>query len=234
MRISFLLLVGVLPVPASEPEILYGLSDDQNTYKEISGHFKREWVKITSTVKKAPQPLAIFAIQNEPLFKKYRRYGSVLKKSGTSSNSDLFFHGTSLLCDLVNTQTCCDDKDCGICGISSEGFDKERIGINIPRFQRFGKGIYLAPNSSKCHDYTQGNPAFGVRAQLLCLVAQGARYELMQDNTTLTEPPGQHNSVYGRKGGSLNYDEIVVFDSDAVWPQFIVVYELNGIDKIAK
>lgn len=220
--------------PDDGAKILYLLSNDQNTYKEISRHFKKEWVKFTSTVKKAPEPLAIFAIQNEQLFKKYNKYGTGIRKSGRCSNSDLFFHGTTLLCDLVNTQTCCDNEDCGICGISSQGFDKKRIGSNIPRFQRFGKGIYLAPNSSKCHDYTQGNPDYEVRAQLLCLVAQGAKYELMQDNTTLTQPPEEHDSVYGRKGGSLNYDEIVVFDSDAVWPQFVVVYKLNGVDKIAK
>lgn len=108
--------------------------------------------------------------------------------------------------------------------------------MNIPRFQRFGKGIYLAPNSSKCHDYTQGNPSHGFRAQLLCLVAQGARHELVQDNTKLMGAPEGFDSVYGcgKKGGSLNYDEIVVYEAKAVWPQYAVVYELNGVDKIAK
>lgn len=214
-------------------KILYALSNDQNTYKEIEKHFKREWVKVTSRVKQAPALLAIFAIQNEEVAKIYRRYGTGIRRSGKCSNSDLFFHGTKLLCDLVNTQTCCSDRECGVCGISSHGFDQDRIGTNI-HFQRFGSGIYLAPNSSKCHDYTQGNPEYGVRAQLLCLVAQGARCELMQDNTALTQPPGGYDSVYGKKGGSLNYDEIVVFDSEAVWPQFVVVYKLDGVDKIAK
>jgi len=209
------------------------LSNDQNTYKEIAQHFKKEWVKITSSVKQAPEPLAIFAIQNDEVVKKFRRYGTGIRETGTSSNSDLFFHGTKLLCNLLNSRTCCSNSECGVCGISLQGFDKERIGSNIPRFQRFGKGIYLAPNSSKCHDYTQGNPEYGVRAQLLCLVAQGARCELMYDNTKLTEAPEGSHSVYGKKGGSLNYDEIVVFDSDAVWPQYVVVYELNGVDKIA-
>ena len=185
-------------------------------------------------MKKPPEPLAIFAIQNEDLARKYRCYGRKIRESGKSSNSDLFFHGTKLLCDLVTTQKCCSDVECGICGISLQGFDETRCGKNIPRFQRFGKGIYLAPNSSKCHDYTQGNPDFGIRAQLLCLVAQGAKCELMQDNTKLEEAPKGYHSVYGKKGGSLNYDEIVVFEPDAVWPQYVVVYELNGVDKIAK
>ena len=222
-----------IKVTSSRSSVLKPLKNDQNTYKEIAKHFKKEWIKITSTVKQPPELLEIFAIQNPEIERKFQGYGSGIRKSGKASNSELFFHGTKVLCDIISTQTCCSDTECGICGISLHGFDEKRIGTNI-RFQRFGKGIYLAPNSSKCHDYTQGNPAYGVRAQLLCLVAQGARYELKQDNTKLAEAPDGFNSVYGEKGGSLNYDEIVVFDSGAVWPQYAVVYELNGVDKIAK
>ena len=121
-----------------------------------------------------------------------------------------------------------------MCGISQNGFNASKIGSNIPGFKRFGHGIYLAPNSSKCHDYTQGVPEYGVRAQLLCLVACGAKYELRHDNTALQQPPSQFHSVYGRSGGSLNYDEIVVYDVRAVLPQFVVVYAHDGVYKIAK
>ena len=48
------------------------------------------------------------------------------------------------------------------------------IQTNIT-FQRFGHGFYLAPNSSKCHDYTQG--ANGCRAMLLCDVCPGRQYQ---------------------------------------------------------
>ena len=220
------------PTPAS-PRVLIPLKNDQNTYKEIAEHFKKEWIKLTPSMKKPPDPAAIFAIQNKEVSLKYRRYGTDIRRSGKSSNSELFFHGTKLLCDLVTNKTTCDDPECGICGISLQGFDETRVGTNIPRFQRFGKGIYLAPNSSKCHDYTHGVVEYGMRAQLLCLVAQGAKCVLMQDNTKLTEAPEGFHSVYGKKGGSLNYDEIVVFDCNAVWPQFVVVYELNGVGRIA-
>ena len=37
-----------------------------------------------------------------------------------------------------------------------------------------------------------------------------------------------------KPGGSLNYDEIVAYTTDAVLPQYVVVYELNGAEKIAK
>ena len=194
----------------------------------------KEWVKLTDKCPKPPIPAAVFAIQNKTLTKKFHSYGDQLRKGRKSSNADLLFHGTTLNCDILTTTECCDDQDCGICGISKNGFDPALIGKNIPRFQRFGKGIYLAPNSSKCHDYTQGNPSYGFRAQLLCLVACGAKYELLHNNTKLVSAPDNFHTVHGKAGGSLNYDEIVAYQAEAVLPQYIVVYELDGVEKIAK
>ena len=153
-----------------------------------------------------------------------------------SSNSDRFFHGTKLLCDLLSADEACSQPDCGICGVCRKGFDSSLIGTNISRFKRFGHGIYLAPNSSKCHDYTQGVEEYDIRAQLLCLVACGEKCELIHDNTELKQPPLNYHCVYGKsaRGGSLNYDEIVVYDAQAVLPQYVVVYRHNGVDKIAK
>ena len=216
-------------------QTLIKLNNDQRTFKDITAHFMKEWVKVTKQCPKPPIPTAVYAIQNPPLTKKFHVYGEQLRSDiRKTSNSDLFFHGTKLNCDILTTSECCDDDDCGVCGISKNGFDPALVGKNIPRFQRFGKGIYLAPNSSKCHDYTQGNPQYGFRAQLLCLVACGAKYELLNDNTALVSPPDKFHSVHGKAGGSLNYDEIVVYQAEAVLPQYIVVYELNGVDKIAK
>lgn len=205
------------------------------TYKDITAHFMKEWVKLTEKCPKPPIPIAVFAVQNKALTEKFHSYGDQIRLEGRkTSNADLFFHGTKLNCDILATNDYCDDLDCGVCGISKNGFNPALIGKNIPRFQRFGKGIYLAPNSSKCHDYTQGNPDYGFRAQLLCLVACGAKFELLNDNTKLVAPPNTFHSVHGKAGGSLNYDEVVVYQADAVLPQYIVVYELDGVEKIAK
>ena len=216
-----------------EQSILLRLEKDQNTYQQIAQHFKKEWVKTTPAYPKPPDLIAIYAIQNPILADKFHRYGEQIRLGGLASNSDRFFHGTKIRCDLLTTDECCSDPDCGICGISKIGFDPTLIGSNIPRFKRFGCGIYLAPNSSKCHDYTQGMPEYGVRAQLLRLVACGAKYELKQNSTKLEQPPPSFHSVYGKSGGTLNYDEIVVYDAAAVLPQFILVYEHDGVDKIA-
>ena len=213
--------------------VLCRLKRDQSTYKEIAEHFKKEWVKVTPAYPNPPKPAAIYAIQNTILSEKFHLYGERIRKGGKASNSARFYHGTTIKCNLLCTDGYCDDPDCGACGISKNGFDASRIGSNIPRFKRFGHGIYLAPNSSKCHDYTRGMPEYSVRAQLLCLVACGAKYELKFNDVTLNQPPEKFDSVYGRSGGSLNYDEIVVYDVDAVMPQYIIVYEHDGVDKIA-
>ena len=90
----------------------------------------------------------------------------------------------------------------------------------------------MAPNSSKCHDYTQG--MHGFRAMILLEVCPGIKYELSTDDETLKEPPAGYNSVYGISGQSLNYDELVLYNPDCALPKYIIVYQHNGVHKIAK
>ena len=140
------------------------------------------------------------------------------------------YHGTTLKCNIMATNKLCNDGNCGICGISNTGLDREMIQTNIT-FQRFGHGFYLAPNSSKCHDYTQGasQGAYGCRAMLLCDVCPGRKYLLKTNSEQLTGPPRGFDSVYGQAGGKLNYPEIVVYNPDAVMPRYIIVYRKDGV-----
>ena len=133
------------------------------------------------------------------------------------------YHGTKLTCDLSSAP--CTDQECGICGISSTGLDRRCIRKNVS-FQRFGHGFYLAPNSSKCHDYTQG--ANGYRAMLLCDVCPGNKYQLEGNRQHLTGPPPGYDSVYGQVGSKLNYPEIVVYKPEAVLPRYVILYEKDG------
>ena len=117
---------------------------------------------------------------------------------------------------ILNTGVECDNSRCGICGIA-RGFNEEKIGYDIPRFQWFGRGIYLASNSSKCHDYTQGYCS--VRAMLVCKVALGNYYTLTENQLNLTTAPSGYDSVYGKTSLQevLNYDEVVVYWSKAIF-----------------
>jgi len=119
-----------------------------------------------------------------------------------------------------------------VCRISEDGFSAAKIRQNIPHFQRFGRGFYLAPKTSKCHDYTQG--AHSYRAMLLCKVLPGNKYKLKKDGTSLNGPPSGYHSIYGETGASLNYEEIVLPSADAILPKYVIVYRKDGEAKIAK
>ena len=146
--------------------------------------------------------------------------------------SEKHYHGTKLKCDIVNSSSSqpCTDKGCGICGIIKFGMYRECIRKNI-NFQRFGHGFYFAPNSSKCHDYTQG--VVKHRAMLLVDILPGKKHVISTDDQNLTGPPDGCHSVYGKPGKSLNYAELVVYNPDCVMPRYIIVYVLNGVHKIA-
>ena len=134
-------------------------------------------------------------------------------------------------CDIVNAQSPCNDEDCGICGISKYGMDRRCIQNNI-NFQRFGHGFYFAPNSSKCHDYTQGVQTY--RAMLLVEILPGKKHTIYNNDVQLKKPPDGHHSVYGKTGQALNYAELVVYNPDCVMPRYIILYKHNGVHKIAK
>ena len=162
----------------------------------------------------------MFAIDNSSLEKKWTDYRKTLR----IQTSEVHYHGTSLSCDITTSRTIC-NNGCGICGISSAGMDPKHIRTNFD-FQRFGHGFYLAPNSSKCHDYTAEN-AHGLRAMLQCDVLPGRKYNLKHNNEKLTGPPRGFDSVFGQVGSKLNYPEVVVYDKGAVNPRYIVTYK-NG------
>lgn len=84
----------------------------------------------------------------------------------------------------------------------------------------------LAPNSSKCHVYMRG--VNGYRAMFLWDVCPGIKYPLNRTDQRLRGPPLGYDSVYGLVGGDLNYEEIVLYNPDAVTPRYIIVYKKDG------
>lgn len=65
-------------------------------------------------------------------------------------------------------------------------------------------------------------------------VCPGNKYELTSDNEKLKGPPQGFDSVYGKVGVRLNYEELVVYNPDATLPKYIVVYKKDDVQKIAK
>ena len=164
----------------------------------------------------------VFVVSNRQLEQKWSAYKQNLLV-------EELFHGTTLQCNITVSETVCNDKECGICGISQVGFDGKYIGKNS--YQRFGAGFYFAPISSKCHEYTQG--AHSYRAMLLCDVCVGKKYTMTQADENLLNPPQGYDSIYGKSGSGsvLNYDENVVYNPHAVFPRYIILYQKDETHK---
>ena len=192
-------------------------------FNRINTQFTNQWAPRKGT---CGQLYKVFVITNLKLRNQFEKYRSSLAIKTVSQH----YHGTTLKCAIYQSSTVCSNETCGICGISQNGMLPKFIGTNIT-FKRFGKGFYLAPNSSKCHDYTQGYDQY--RAMLLFDVAEGNKHIVTNDQTTLTAPPQGYDSVYGQSGSALNYDEIVLYKSEALLPTHILIYVKDGIRKIA-
>ena len=187
----------------------------------VTQKFRNSWLKGT-----CPNVHCVYVVTSVTLETRWTAYRQRLGDQTIEEH----YHGTKLTCDLSRSSPPCNNQECGICGISNTGLDRRCIQKNVS-FQRFGHGFYLAPNSSKCHDYTQG--ANGYRAMLLCDVCPGNKYSLQMDSVNLVGPPPGYDCVYGQVGWSLNYPEIVVYHPDAVIPRYIIVYRNDGVGKIA-
>ena len=193
---------------------------------QIQSHFSTRWAKGKGS---CPNISCAFQVTNQQLETRWLAY----KKNLPSNYQyvEMHYHGTKLKCDIIKTRSPCNDKECGICGISKFGMYRKCIQKNIS-FQRFGHGFYFAPNSSKCHDYTQGVQTH--RAMLLADILPGKKHVIDSDNVQLTNPPHGCHSVFGKPGKALNYAELVVYNPDCVMPRYIIVYVLNGVNKIAQ
>ena len=202
------------------------LGAEQNNTIE---HFLGSWKKGVKPGQHAVK--AVYQVHNDPLKRDFDQYCKSLR----DSNVDYFYHGTVLKCPILETGQLCSDPSCGVCGISHCGFLTSKLGQHVSRFQRFGLAFYLAPNSSKCHEYTEGHRK-GYRALLLCEVAQGRCHLATTNMKDLIQPPPGFDSVYGKPGthkagkSSLNYAELAVYHSNAILPKFIIVYEKDGIE----
>ena len=205
------------------------MDTESRLYETLSHKFKADW-----NPAKGPCPLilTILRIINPYLEQRLKKYAEGVPW-WYRGHIEQYYHGTKLECKITDYYRLCGGSSCGICGIAANGFSRSRIRTRS--WQRFGSGFYFAPNSSKSHDYPIKRSVFGCihqdtfQALLLCDVAPGRKYELRENATGLTGPPEGYHSVYGRskswwRNSVLNYDEIVLFDPNAISPVYIIVY----------
>ncbi|KIO20778.1 hypothetical protein M407DRAFT_81169 [Tulasnella calospora MUT 4182] len=138
------------------------------------------------------------------------------------------WHGTKRFCkigDDPDDASPCDHPNCALCSILSSSFQVGKVKSSGRKFSRFGAGIYASSVSSKADDYSTNVRQSSYKAMLLTTVVVGRGYKLTRDKKSLTCPPEGYHSVLGEVGDTLNYDEVVVYDDDAIRPSWLVVYQ---------
>ena len=124
---------------------------------------------------------------------------------------------------------------------SEKEFTRRRLPPSLLLYTSF-LNSFLICLLTRSNDYSHNDCKSSLKAILLNKVVVGKGCKLLQDNTSLTAPPAGYDSVsfcqaiinlsltsyikvLAEKGGSLNYDELVVYDNDAIRPSFLVMYE---------
>ena len=182
--------------------------------QNVRKHFKRDWHHKKGTCGELQK---ILTINNSKLQRQFNSYLSVCLDPSVVFD---YYHGTSLKCSIYDNITLCSADTCGVCSITRNGFLKKFIATHS--FQRFGKAFYFATNSSKSHDYTEKHDEY--HAMLLCKVAVGRAYVTKYNRRDLHTAPSGYDSVHGQAGGTLNYDEIAIYNPEAILPTHILLY----------
>ena len=209
---------------------LVKLEKSSREYKTLKSKFDKTWCPKKG---RTPEIHHILKIVNPRLEKRLRNYVEGLPWGYRSVKQ--YYHGTQIRCDMLEYFEPCSNGSCAVCGISKTGFDPARI--NNRSWQRFGQGFYFAPNSSKAYDYPHATHCLGgstseYRCMLVCEVAAGCKYNLFQDDPSIMGPPIGYHSVYGKskwmwvfRSPDLKYDELTVFDTEAIRPHYILFLE---------
>ena len=186
---------------------------------QVKQQLESTWIKIEQYKLDMDAPIFVQEIDNPTLQARYDHYKATLNEEGES----LVFHGCAP--EYVMT-------------IPGEGFLKKYWTSSAGSWQRFQPGFYFALHSSKSHDYPlheMQSLELGQhrRQMLLCKVASGKQYRTNknmdrpppQPGYTSVPPPG-FDSVHGEasENGPMNYDELVVYEEEAVLPWAIVEY----------
>lgn len=125
-------------------------------------------------------------------------------------------------------------SEAGVSGITDTDFDMGRAGSAAGSM--FGRGLYFAESSLKADEYTRADSR-GWSPMLMCRVVLGRvnycnhakpwelQTELEKSCGAFTGAPGGFHSVIGdREAVRGTFREFVVFDSDQVYPEYIVWY----------
>ncbi|OBZ66184.1 Poly [ADP-ribose] polymerase 3 [Grifola frondosa] len=216
---------------AKKAVVVLEVPEGHVTFNNVAGQFKTSWRHNT----RCPTVKHIYKIVGQQSsIDQYEAYKNAVESRGqfvsagrSAGNERRRWHGTKRECTLGdngNTQFC-SSATCSLCCIIKTSFDISCFAKKTG-WGRFGAGIYTSSTSSKSNDYSQNAGInSSLKAVLLNKVIVGKGYKMTNDNSTLKAPPAGYDSVLGEKGGSLNHDELIVYNNDAIRPSFLVMYE---------
>ncbi|KAG8946535.1 hypothetical protein FRC04_011593 [Tulasnella sp. 424] len=207
---------GKLPKPASKVERLEKLTVNSPEYNAAEYQFTTSWRHVD---KKRPLIRHIYkAVLTADVWDRYVRYRTKV------GNEQPLFHGTSRKCTIgdsgVNTELCW-IEGCALCAIMRTSYSVSKARAS----GMFGVGIYTSSTSSKAAGYVHNHTQSAYKAMLLNKVAVGRSYFTGVADNGRTAPPPGYNSVCGLPGDALKHDETIVYDDDAIRPQYLIIYE---------
>ncbi|KAG9030649.1 hypothetical protein FRB95_003664 [Tulasnella sp. JGI-2019a] len=219
------------------PVILPIFENKNNSkFRDIAGQFYESWRHDDEPVPIVQRIYKI--IQSEELMKRYFTYRESVEAHGTfterrmaSGNERRRWYGTGRSCNLgddAKRTKLCSSDDCGVCGIIRTSFTLSgAVTVDHGNTGELdGQGVNVSSTSSKFHDYVKDHQTSNslYLSLLLTTVIAGEGYKTLTDGESLSKPPSGYHSTLREVGDIINYDEIVVYNEDAIRPAWLIIY----------
>ncbi|CAM9380990.1 unnamed protein product [Ectocarpus sp. 13 AM-2016] len=207
------------------------LASDHPHFEVLANQFRECWKKGP-----APDVARIYEIQlNGDLARKIEAYHI------SKGNVCVAYHGTRChsACDFFVKEQVgpCGRRTCSVCNICMKGFTVEKVGRTARSSSiqlRYGNGHYFSRASGKAHDYSRTKVNLGLQRHhvvLVCEVSLGRAFTAKTHNLHGQSCPRPgYDSTEGltrEQGGSLNFDEVVVYDDAAARPTHLISYSFE-------
>eukprot|EP00928_Gymnodinium_smaydae_P092797 TRINITY_DN7672_c0_g1_i3.p1 TRINITY_DN7672_c0_g1~~TRINITY_DN7672_c0_g1_i3.p1 ORF type:complete len:607 (+),score=52.20 TRINITY_DN7672_c0_g1_i3:74-1894(+) len=141
------------------------------------------------------------------------QYSQVFEQLDNELNEVYLWHGTNVRAAL---------------SIAANDFRVDLAGSNTGTM--YGRGAYMAESCTKADEYATDEPGGyyeGVYAMLLCRVCLGKFYytEHRNEEAGSKVKSGEYDSTLGDRAKSVGtFREFVVYDADAVYPEYVIIY----------
>ncbi|KAI3845584.1 hypothetical protein MKX03_019733 [Papaver bracteatum] len=193
--------------------------------------FKSSWLRKDEPICKIKRILKVHNTQTRiQKFEECRESAQKLSRCNENrnprcaadGNEQLRFHCTSLACSLGHSTTSlCDLVDCGVCSVLRHGFLGEAWdvkGLN---------GVHTTATSGKAHNGFGGVEWDDTRAMLVCRVIAGRVKNVTEEDENTNVAVAESYDAVGAgcdARGFGKFEELFVFNPEAVLPCFVVIY----------